>query len=231
MAPVSSSHLDAYLEWGAAARALPGESESGDRYLVSAVPDGVLLAAVDGVGHGSEAALAAKAAIETLERHAREPVDALIKRCHKALQPTRGAVMSLAAFSARDHGLTWIGVGNIAGFLLPANPARVQRTLLLRSGVVGAQLPPLQAATLPVDAGDMLIFITDGVGGDFLSSTGSFIGFSLEPSVVASMRQADRYAILASTRRDDSLQTIADRILARYGKDTDDALVLAVRFR
>jgi serine phosphatase RsbU (regulator of sigma subunit) len=36
--------------------------------------------------------------------------------------------------------------------------------VLLRSGVVGYQLPTLRASTLPIAPGDLLIFATDGIG-------------------------------------------------------------------
>ncbi len=47
-----------WLEWGAASLVRPGDSESGDEHLVQFFPSGVLVAAVDGVGHGQEAAAA-----------------------------------------------------------------------------------------------------------------------------------------------------------------------------
>src|SRR5216683_1379133 len=60
------------IEWGVAARALPGQAVSGDLHLVKPFSKGVLLAAVDGLGHGDEATLAAQLAVTTLERNAEE---------------------------------------------------------------------------------------------------------------------------------------------------------------
>ena len=54
--PDSESPL---LEWGVATRALEGQSESGDMAVVVPFDHGVLAAAVDGLGHGPEAARAA----------------------------------------------------------------------------------------------------------------------------------------------------------------------------
>jgi len=50
------------IEWGVATLALPGETQSGDRHLVKPVGSTVLVAVVDGLGHGAEAATAAQAA-------------------------------------------------------------------------------------------------------------------------------------------------------------------------
>ncbi len=191
------------LEWSTASAAMPGESESGDVYWVGAVPDGMLVAALDGLGHGSEAATAGRVAIKTLEQHAAEPVISLLERCHESLKPTRGATMSLASFNARSGTMTWIGVGNVQGFLLRNDANLPHEQLLLRSGIVGSHLPLLHAAVIPVYPGDTLVFTTDGIEHDFVR------------------------AITSSG----PLQAIADRVLARANKGTDDALVVIARYR
>src|SRR5256884_7303297 len=89
--PEASVGAPALIEWGVASLALPGEAESGDRHLVTPVGTGVLVAVVDGLGHGAEAASAAKAAVAALERHPTESPAPLLERCHRALNGTRGA--------------------------------------------------------------------------------------------------------------------------------------------
>ena len=194
----------ASLEWGAASLALPGHTESGDLHLVAPFPNGVLVAVVDGLGHGFEAAAASKIALATLKEHLNEPVTSLVHRCHERLKGTRGVVMSLASFMVQDGTMTWLGVGNVEGILLRpptnANPAR--EWIVLRAGVVGYSLPSLRASVLHVRLGDTLIFATDGIRPSFAES----------PSL------------------NDSPQRIAERILARSGRDTDDALVLVARY-
>ncbi len=193
----------ASLEWGAASLALPGHTESGDLHLVAPFPNGVLVAVVDGLGHGFEAAAASEVALATLEEHAHEPVTSLVHRCHERLKGTRGVVMSLASFIVQDGTMTWLGVGNVEGILLRshtnANPAR--EWIVPRAGVVGYSLPSLRASVLHVGLGDTLIFATDGIRPSFAESPLS-----------------------------DSPQRIAERILARSGRDTDDALVLVARY-
>jgi len=192
------------IDWGFAALALPGQTESGDRCLVKLFCEGVLVAAVDGIGHGDEAAAAAQAAIATLEADPREPVITLLTRCHENLRSTRGVVMSVAWFDVRHGMMTWLGVGNVLGILLrrQSTMSFTEETLLLRGGVVGSQLPVLQAAVLQVNPGDTLIFATDGVRSNF--ATGPI---RYEPP-----------------------QKAADRILAEHSKGNDDALVLVARY-
>ncbi len=193
------------IEYGVATQALSGQPESGDMFTVKAVPDGVLVGVVDGLGHGPEAAIASRTAIATLEAHAGEPIESLIKRCHQDLLRTRGAVMSLASISAPNSTMTWLGVGNIDTVLLRADANRTppRNWLPLRAGIVGYQLPTVRAATISVNQNDTLIFVTDGVSSDFSVD----IPFEGSP------------------------QQIADFILSQFGRGTDDALVLAVRYR
>ncbi|MBI4291703.1 MAG: SpoIIE family protein phosphatase [Betaproteobacteria bacterium] len=164
-----------------------------------------LVAVVDGVGHGSHAAAAALEATSIIQEHgASESLTSLVQRCHNRLRAGRGVVMSLAKLDAETRTMIWLGVGNVAGALRRRAGAfsRKSETLLLRAGVVGKQLPPLHTATLPVVRGDVLILATDGIGGDFAESV----------------------------KPDWEPQRIADDLAARFGKRTDDVLVLVARF-
>jgi phosphoserine phosphatase RsbX len=193
------------IEYGVAAYALPGQSESGDRHLIRHRSNGVLVAAIDGLGHGDEAAAAARLAVSVLENSRDESVISLLQRCHQNLRGTRGVVMSMAFIDASLGHMTWIGVGNVQGLLLRHGAIRgsAHEELLLRAGVVGAQLPPLQAAVLPLTHGDALIFATDGVRSEFSEDVSA-----LEPP-----------------------QKCADRVLAAYCRKNDDALVVVTRYR
>ncbi len=137
------------IDWGVAASALAGQTESGDLSLVKPVPTGVLIAVVDGLGHGAEAATAARTAVATLDQHASESVSALLERCHWALKGSRGVVMSLAFVERRQNTLTWIGVGNVECMLFHA--------------AGGSELPQVRPQVLPLAAGDLLIFATDRI--------------------------------------------------------------------
>jgi len=192
------------LEWGVAALAKPGEDVSGDMYLVESFRKGALVAVVDGLGHGSEAALAARNAIDTLKEYPSEPVIPLLNRCHENLRTTRGVVLSMAAFNAVDGTMTWLGVGNVEGVLFrdDVDEKTSYESLLLRRGVVGGRLPPLHAGILPVARGDTIIFVTDGIRSGF-ESTLNLRG---------------------------SPKQIADQILGQHNMGTDDALVLVARY-
>jgi negative regulator of sigma-B (phosphoserine phosphatase) len=192
------------IDWGVSWRALPGERECGDLHIVSPFATGVLIAVVDGLGHGPEAAAAARIAGSVLQAHAGEQVAPLVTRCHQALRKTRGAVLSLASISIVDSLMSWTAVGNVEGSLFYTSrgvpPSR--EIAPARSGVVGYQLPALRVTAYPVSVGDTLVFVTDGIKD----------GFGYE------------------TLRGRSPQEAAGEILKKFGKDTDDALVLVARW-
>jgi len=194
---------DPVVEYGIAKFTVPGEGQSGDGHVVCCTQNGVLIAAVDGIGHGEEAANAAKTATSILMNGVNEPIISLVEQCHERLRSTRGVVMSLASLDLQHGMMTWLGVGNVPGVLMraTAKKACVQEMLLLRAGVVGSHLPPLQAAVLPIARGDILFFATDGIRGSFVESL--------------------------SAR--ESPQRAANRILENYRTGNDDALVLVAR--
>ncbi|MFL5302989.1 MAG: SpoIIE family protein phosphatase [Anaeromyxobacteraceae bacterium] len=190
------------VEWGAAAAALDGAPHSGDLHVVAPYPGGVLVAAIDGLGHGPEAALAARAAADVLEASAGAPLERLFDQCHDALRKTRGAVMSLAAFDARSSTVSWGGVGNVEGILLRASGAR-RESISLRGGIVGYQLPPLRVTSVPVAPGDTLVLATDGIRSAFVAGLPGLRG---------------------------GVQGLADAIFAEFSRGSDDALVVVARW-
>jgi serine phosphatase RsbU (regulator of sigma subunit) len=192
------------IDWGVAALSFTGEKQSGDTYVVNAVGDKILVAAIDGLGHGEEAAEAARIAAATLTIHTSEDVILLVKRCHEALMTTRGVVLSIASFNTVSNTMTWIGVGNVDGVLLHAGPHAKPpyESLFVKGGILGYQLQPLRPSTLQVNRGDTLIFSTDGI----------------------------RSGFVREVNMGDSPQQIADMIIINYNKKTDDSLVLVTRY-
>jgi phosphoserine phosphatase RsbX len=191
------------IECGVASWVRPGNTRSGDLEVVFLHERGALLAAVDGIGHGAEAYLAALTARAVLEAHAGEEVVDLVERCHHALRSTRGVVMSVASIDRRRAVMHWLGVGNVRAVLYRADAttAPARRELLLRSGIVGAQLPTLQSETMPLHSADTLVFATDGIHSTFADKE----NVSLPPN------------------------DLARHIMNRHRLGDDDALVLVAR--
>jgi hypothetical protein len=130
-----------------------------------------------------------------------------MQRCHGALQKTRGVVLSLASIDAGTNLMTWLGVGNVDGTLyrvgLTDRSGRPEReSIPHRGGVVGYQMPALRVTVLPIARGDTLVFATDGINSDCCDES--------------PLGRAPQEA--------------ADRILERYARESDDALVLVARY-
>lgn len=194
------------VDFGVAAKPLAGEVLSGDACLVRQIDDDVLLAVVDGIGHGPQAAQAANAALAAIESHLNRPLVQLAEQCHRALVQMRGVAMMLVSVQSEGNLLTWLGIGNVWGGILTGSaPARARwRGMPSHSGIVGYRLPRLQPGRVTIAPGDWLIIATDGVRCD---SDGSEMETSGPP------------------------QAVATRILSRYSHGNDDALVFAARYR
>jgi negative regulator of sigma-B (phosphoserine phosphatase) len=197
--------MGSLVEWAVAARTVHGESVSGDQYLVKPFPHGVLVAVVDGLGHGKDAQAAAAVAVATMETCASDPPSILIQKCHAQLCETRGAAITIASIDALERKVRWLGVGNVEGVIVhggaQAKPAQSQLTL--RGGVVGYRLPSLRESAVLIQPEDLLLLATDGIRIEFLEGIPSR----------------------------GSAQDIADELLARFGKRSDDGLVLAARWK
>jgi negative regulator of sigma-B (phosphoserine phosphatase) len=192
------------IEWGVATRPAPGQTVSGDTHLVAALENGVLLAVVDGLGRGSQAAIAAETAVTILKKYARDSIDSLVQHCHRGLMMTRGAVMTLVSIDGHNGGASWLGVGNVEGLLLRARRATIPAVerLTPHGGVVGYQMPKLRSRKISLEKDDLLVLTTDGVEGDFTPDL----------------------------QRDEPVQKMAEQVLARHFKGNDDALVLVARY-
>jgi phosphoserine phosphatase RsbX len=194
----------AALERGVAGAAMEGEQRSGDLAVFAGYAGGALVAVLDGLGHGDPAADASAIAAEVIRQHRSQPAAELLQRCHEALRRTRGVVMTLAWFDLEHEEMSWAGVGNVEARLVRGASVYGDRhdSALVLGGVVGYNLPTIRPARFDLLPGDAVAFATDGIEADYSNSLG--------PGVPA--------------------QRLAERIYARHGKGTDDALAVVVRY-
>lgn len=135
-----------------------GESVSGDSWTAVTSKGRHSFLVADGLGHGPDAARASLAAIRVLEaRPDDEPADT-IQSCHRALAPTRGAAVAVAKISTDKAGFA--GVGNIA-CRIEADGLR--RQLVSHNGTLGHMMRRVQQFDVPLPAGALLIFHSDGL--------------------------------------------------------------------
>jgi anti-sigma regulatory factor (Ser/Thr protein kinase) len=152
------------LEFGVVTLPLAGEEVCGDAWAVDE-GDGtgvVLVLVVDGLGHGPQAAEAAREAVRAFsERSSPDPAE-IIRRAHDALRSTRGAAMAVARVDLGGRQVRFAGVGNIAGQILsPAEDRSL--TMMSHNGTVGHTLRKVQEFSYPWADGALLVMHSDGL--------------------------------------------------------------------
>lgn len=195
------------IEWAAAGRPLPGEHVSGDQRIAIGIDDdAALFGVIDGLGHGPAAATAALRAVDTLTKARTERLEVLVQLCHRVLEGTRGVAMTLARVDFGAGLVSWTGVGNVAANVVAkaATGTQVRSTARLIAGIVGYRIPEIRPAQVfSIRTGDLIVIATDGITEDHLEH----IDFAAPAAV------------------------IAEHILTKHSKETDDAMVLAARHR
>lgn len=128
--------------------------------MIEATPIGLLLALIDGLGHGSQAAAAASIAVRTIRSEAQRNPAAILEVCHRTLHGGRGAAISIIAIDHLGNG-SFAGVGNVRARIHPES--RSTPVLLAAAGVVGHRMRPVKETSfrLPLDA--VGILFSDGV--------------------------------------------------------------------
>ena len=202
--PLAPDGWPAELDLGAAGIAIQGEQRSGDLAVFAPYDRGGLAVVIDGLGHGDDAADASAIAEKVIREHASATPAALLARCHEALRRSRGVVLTAAWFDLEDLEISWAGVGNVEARLVRGAAVYGDRhdSALVLGGVVGYNLPPVRPSYFDLRPGDAVAFATDGIDADY--------SVSLTPGL--------------------SAQRLAERILERHARDTDDALAAVVRY-
>ena len=191
------------IAWGVAGRPFPGEHESGDLHVATDLPDGLLLAVIDGLGHGSAAAEAARLAAATLQAHASETLSEAVRSCDAALKGSRGVVLTVVRIGV-DGTLAWVGVGDAAGVLWRRSGSgfSIRSMAPHGDGLLGSHLPPLHEKQISLLEDDLLVLCSDGIV-DAAQWTPALL---------------------------DNPTRAAEAILVEQGREDDDALVLVARY-
>ena len=160
-APAAASRT---IAAGGYSRPLPGFVECGDTFVIERLPGepagALLVALVDGLGHGSEAGIAAQAAARTVLGHRELPPEQILRHCDRQLHPTRGAAMAVLRLEADGRG-EFCGIGNIEVQSLAGRPAG----LFCLPGIVGHSVRILRTMPFTMQSGDIYCLHSDGVSG------------------------------------------------------------------
>jgi len=186
---------------GVWARPHPQEELNGDAYFIRRRAGQMLLAVVDGLGHGHGAREASQAALAVLAEWQGDGLEEIFRAAHAALRTTRGAVMGACVIDTARGAFQYAGVGNVEVRVFNApEPVRP----ISNNGTLGARMDRLRVWSYPWAEGAWVVLASDGVS--------------------ASWDMNDYPGLLQH-----SPQLLAGILMRDYGRDTDDATVLVAR--
>ncbi|GAA3218290.1 ATP-binding protein [Actinocorallia longicatena] len=140
-------------------RAISGEEECGDAFIVGRV-DGVLQAMLcDGLGHGPLAARASAEAVRAFHEAGR-PADpsTLVRALHARLSGTRGG--AVAVVSIEGTKVTFAGLGNVAGWIVGDER---RQGMVSTPGIAGHQARTLREYRYELPPGGVVVLHSDGL--------------------------------------------------------------------
>lgn len=179
-----------------------------------------MIAVIDGVGHGPEAAAITEATLECLRENCHLDLVTLMEQCHKNALHTRGATIGVAQIILSQELIEYIGVGNVQGQIgveqvkrkdhaakvdyNSGYPSMMRHRLLVNNNnTIGYRIPgKLNAFTYPFSPGDVLLLTSDGISLDAYSTIPEEI---LDP------------------------ESLAGAVLSKYALSQDDATVVVAR--
>jgi anti-sigma regulatory factor (Ser/Thr protein kinase) len=176
-------------EVGAVSLPMPGEEVCGDHWGIADVDGRISVLVVDGLGHGPQAAEAAREALRVFgETSSRDPGE-IIQAAHTALRATRGAAVAIARIDPERGELRYAGVGNIAGAILGGGDGR-STSMVSRNGIVGHTIRKVQEFNYAWARGSVLVMHSDGLGSQW--QLGSYPGLAhRHPGLVAGVLYRD----------------------------------------
>jgi negative regulator of sigma-B (phosphoserine phosphatase) len=188
------------LEFGVASRNKKYENACGDSYMILESDGYSLVAVVDGLGHGAEAAKASKMAVELIKKNSDMELTAILRKCHDALKGSRGAVIGLARFDTARARIEFAGVGNIEFRALDPTIKPISM-----NGIVGYNMRRISKFEYPLAKGAVVALFSDGI-----SSRLEFERYA----------RSDLQSMADSIMRDHGKETDdATIVVARYGVD------------
>lgn len=148
------------LPTGVISQEKSGEPVCGDGWTVLQGRGRIVVFVVDGLGHGPDAAAAARTAIESVEKNAHRDGPDIMDAVHNALRPTRGGAGALALLQPESELCCFCGIGNIAASIRSAG---LSRSMVSHNGTLGHQVRKIQEFQYPFPKGSMLIMHSDGL--------------------------------------------------------------------
>lgn len=184
-----------------AKRSHKGDPHCGDEYAHWEHDGQITLCIIDGLGHGVRAEEAAQAAEYYIGGHLSEPLPVIFAGCDEEIRHTRGVVMGIAVIDEIQETITYGAIGNTSARMIGGESMRLGSD----PGIVGGGYKTLNVQSMGLSPGQVFIMHTDG------------ITEKLDVSGYAGLIKKD-------------LNELADKIIADWGRDTDDVAIVIYRY-
>ena len=145
--------------FGAVCVPMPGETDCGDAWHLVSNGKHTAVIMVDGLGHGTIAAVAAQAGIQSFTDSPWVPPKEVMHRAGTAMARTRGGAAACAQLD-KDGAISYAGLGNISGALVSRDKSQ---GLVSHSGILGLQTQRVQQFEYQRTPDTLLIMHSDGV--------------------------------------------------------------------
>jgi hypothetical protein len=190
------------IEAGSHVRAYPGETSSGDAVIIRTFPTRLVALLFDALGHGPRAATIASTLIGQIETSLALGPGGILRAAERILRGSDGGALGVVVVSRESGEFEFTGTGNVVCRRLHPRP----RHLVSQDGVVGVRPRKPRISKLQLEDRDILLMHSDGVQSRFQFSDVRE-SFYLSPT---------------STAR---------QIVERFGRITDDASCVVLRWR
>lgn len=165
----------------------PGEVACGDSWSFGFKSGAPSLFAVDGSGHGPQAALAARSAVDAFEKNDLNDNARIIETIHHALAPTRGAAIAMAQVDQPARVVRFCGIGNISAALVSGGAVK---RMVSMNGTAGHVAGRVREFSYPYSGDATIILHSDGASAKWDLATYPGIA-TCRPSVIAGLLSRD----------------------------------------
>jgi hypothetical protein len=160
---------------GIASRPAPDMNVNGDAHIIKEWNGQALLAVIDGLGHGPEAAAASEKARGCIDENFARGIQDL----HPRLRDTRGVAAGLARINRSSSSLAYCGVGNIDVRVI-GEPEMHPTSM---EGILGMNMRRIRRFEYQYNSLRGLVMYSDGISGKFDLS--AYPGLYSHPEQVA----------------------------------------------
>lgn len=137
----------------------PQERISGDAWGLRREGARIMVAVVDGLGHGQGAREASSLAIDTFLDSEWQGTLASVEAMHEALRRTRGAAVGVLEVEQERREARYTGIGNVAASMIDGE----KTSILSRNGTVGLQVRKAEESVHRCAARCVFVVHSDGI--------------------------------------------------------------------